>query len=345
MTLALLTCCTKIERDGAQEEMGYTVAVGKSRDTKAGIVTGNVYPTDVPFVSYAYWLPEGYKWQTNRRDAQEYLSNVTVSHQLDGTWKETDQSYYWPEVGSLSFISYSPADMGLTGDEKLTVSNMEFNLQNYNVKNHQDVDFMVADPVHDQRGGKVSTVFRHKLARVIVKAALAPSEDKFSVRITGLSFTNMAVKGDYQLSSLTQEVTSAWTEDLVNTQDMIVVKADSPVTLNMSSDPMQPLDPQIISRFNGEGAFLKNGELVIPQFHANGSALEIKYDELKDDGSIEEAGLTKTIPLTEIQGSYRWEQNKVYTYSLVFFKGSIPIKFTASVGEWGDQTGNEVIIN
>lgn len=351
MILALLTCCTKIERDGVQEELGYNVAVGKPRVTKAGIITGSEYPETESFASYAYWLSEGKSWQVNRTEAVEYLSGVTVSRQNDGTWKNTTQSYYWPEAGSLSFISHSPADLGLiaTDDETLTVSSSGLILENYNVKNHPGIDFMVADPVYDQTGGTVSTLFRHKLARVIVKAALAPSEDKFTVIITGLRFTNLAVKGDYKLSYSQSGYRESWAENKEDRRDMVVIDAvadeKNSVTLGMSDNPMSPLPPQTVSRLDGKGDFLMNGELVIPQFHVAGSALEITYDELKADGTVEKTGINKSIMLTEIQGSNSWEQNKVYTYSLVFFKGSIPIKFTASVGEWGDQTGNEVIIN
>lgn len=349
MTLALLTCCTKIERDGVQEELGYTVAVGKPRATKAGIITGSEYPETESFASYAYWLSEGKSWQDHRTEAVEYLSGVTVSRQTDGTWKKTDQSYYWPKAGSLSFISHSPANLELSEGERLTVSNSGLNLENYNVKNHPGIDFMVADPVYDQTGGTVSTLFRHKLARVIVKAALAPSEDKFTVRITGLRFTNLAVKGDYKLSYSQSGYRESWAENKEDRRYMVVIDAvadeKNAVTLGMSDNPMSPLPPQTVSRLDGKGDFLMNGELVIPQFHVAGSALEITYDELKADGTVEKTGINKSIMLTEIQGSNSWEQNKVYTYSLVFFKGSIPIKFTASVGEWGDQTGNEVIIS
>ena len=168
LAIGVVTSCTKFEQAGDTTDnirISYNVVSPKPS------VKSSAYPTSTPFVSYAWYLPNGKSWQTKAdRDAsQAYISSAEISYQ-DGKWYDSSTSYYWPKAGSLTFMSYSPA-----GIPNVSVDQNEgVKFSDWDVDANPTTDLMVADVAMDKTANETSgsftgvpTIFRHKLASVV----------------------------------------------------------------------------------------------------------------------------------------------------------------------------------
>lgn len=194
---ALLCACSKNEQAGVPQHL-ICYDVVQLRGTKAA----ETYPTNRPFISYAFMLPGGKTWADNKAEAQTYIAGATVSYN-GGLWYDQSQAYYWPSAGSLSFFSYSPEALrnSTTVDKTNGVT-----ISGWDVNANQTVDIMVADVIMDQTAKSsvgvytgVPTVFRHKLSQ-LVKFEFNTLQDYSSTTkfyVTGISLNNIKQKGTY----------------------------------------------------------------------------------------------------------------------------------------------------
>src|SRR5574344_35714 len=345
MTAALvLAGCTKIENTvNTREGIDYIVAVGTTKSTKA-VVTGTSYPVTESFVSSAYYLAEGKFWSTNKADAVPYLENLVISYQapaspaIAGVWRNTAKSYYWPEAGSLTFFAYSPSGIGAT------ISKDGVALSNYNVTSNQDKDFMVAAVSENQKGNTtnvsgsaqngVPTVFTHKLARVVVKAALdnTPSDPSQTYAlIKSVKFTNIYTTGSYSGAN------DLWTPDTSTGTDMQIYSSTTGRRITSSS-------PALVSATAA-------GALVLPQRHDSKtvkSRLVIDYCVYKNGVVVTDyrTGSTNgvfTITLDDLS-STSWLKNSFITYTLTFNTDLKPIQFTTDTYNWSTGSGDMTIV-
>ena len=163
-----MSSCTKFEQGGA---LGDKAQVSYNVITQKQSVKSSAYPTATPFVSYAWYLPDGKNWTNNRADAQMYINKANISYQ-NSMWYDATMTYYWPLTGSLSFLSYSPADIP---DANVSADNSEgIKFINWDVHENPTVDLMVADIAMNKSDNETSgsftgvpTIFRHKLASVV----------------------------------------------------------------------------------------------------------------------------------------------------------------------------------
>ena len=82
--ICLAFSCAKIEQTGdvvADKQISYNVISQKQS------VKSTTYPTNTPFISYAWLLPTGKSWdnEIDRISAQTYINKATIQHQ-DGRW-------------------------------------------------------------------------------------------------------------------------------------------------------------------------------------------------------------------------------------------------------------------
>lgn len=160
----LTLSCTKVEQsESVQSQICYNVV--QCTQTKAA----GLYPTNVPFVSSAFYLENGKTWAANRSEAKPYIENAIIS--FDGTnWRDKDHSYYWPRAGKLTFFSYSPqaikASTQIDRNSGITITGWDVNA-------HQDVDIMIADVQTEQTANQIGgtytgvpTIFRHALSKI-----------------------------------------------------------------------------------------------------------------------------------------------------------------------------------
>ena len=97
-----LGCCTKIEQQSGptdNTEISYQVISGRTKAPE--------YPKTVPFVSSAWYLPQGKKWDAHKEDAQPYISSAVIGYDPATNVFKAATPYYWPKKGSLTFMAYS----------------------------------------------------------------------------------------------------------------------------------------------------------------------------------------------------------------------------------------------
>ena len=168
--ICLTFSCAKIEQTGGgmdKKLIRYDVVQDRSSATKAA----GAYPSGETFAAYAWYLPEGMKWSTDKADAQLYINEAQVSYDgISNSWYDKTKTYYWPKTGALTFFSISP--YSVASAVELT-QNYGFWISDWNVHEHQDADIMVSDIQTDKNANEtygsftgVPTVFRHKLSMI-----------------------------------------------------------------------------------------------------------------------------------------------------------------------------------
>lgn len=168
LALTLLSGCTKIEQREAEPVPVSWQVIQDSPSTKA-----EAYDTNDKFLSWAWYLPNGKTWATNRAVSQLYINAAKISFVSgENCWRDASAHYYWPKAGALSFFAVSPSSLGsavtCTAADGIKISNWDVNAK-------QDTDIMVADLATDKSANETSigawqtgvpTVFRHKLTKV-----------------------------------------------------------------------------------------------------------------------------------------------------------------------------------
>ncbi len=171
------------------------------------------FDTHNVFASWAYYLPKGSTWDTRATGVtpQEYIVGRTISHQTDGTWKETGKTYYWPkDGGKLTFFAYSLNcnNLTLTGGDSHFTCNAGTGISGaIDLTANKNTDFMVADIAKDKEANEtaysfngVPTLFKHKLSKVActVKKAADYPKVKFELnKIEFLSVSHYATYGQF----------------------------------------------------------------------------------------------------------------------------------------------------
>ncbi len=202
-----LGCCTKIvQQSGPTDntEISYQVISGR---TKAPL---EAYPTTVPFVSSAWYLPQGKKWAANKADAQLYISSAVISYDSATRVFKAETPYYWPKKGSLTFMAYSldktnspayspeSAKIQITKDKGVEVTGWATN------GSDKRIDLMVADIVKDKSASGTSygmvgvpIIFRHILSKVAVTAFIEKEEPGKEIYLNRIIFRNVYGKADF----------------------------------------------------------------------------------------------------------------------------------------------------
>ena len=348
--LAVSCVKTQILPDGARDRHAIS---WQTVQTKAA-----PYSPATPFVSWAWYLPEGKYWVNSHSDAELYINGDTVSFDQDRKVWSTGTPYYWPEAGRLSFMSLSPANIG---DKAVCSAENGIVIADYDVKKGdcQDIDLMVADVVSDLNANipdangtefnGVPTVFRHKLARITgirfntdadyaIKSGngshLKGSKRFFinSISILGLNTVGTYTSGPAvngtdpgSWSNLSGQNDFQWTERI----SQEIVYSDTEPTPVPRIDSEKPL-------------------VVLPQTLSDGSSLRINYtirtyyDDSPDgkDINFSEEKVEETIKLSAIMDMFAI--NSQTTFDIIV--GLKEIQWSASVSEWEDRTGSETTI-
>ena len=233
--LVLAASCVKNEvREVSMHGDGqilYNPAPLRSMTTKA--VQTIDFPTTSTFGSCAWYLPGDNKWDDHHAAAATatvvptpYIPTSEISNN-EGQWKAWDsgKSYYWPMNGSLTFISWAPADLldkvdasnnklnSVTREEGFKITNWKMeNTPGYGIvpptseggvsTTDPNVDILLSytkDCTRNTANGKVPTVFSHLLCKVKVVATLAKplGTDEKPREITSVTLSNIYTKANY----------------------------------------------------------------------------------------------------------------------------------------------------
>lgn len=239
--LVLAASCVKNEvREVSMHGDGqilYNPAPLRSMTTKADVQTTK-FPTSSTFGSCAWYLPGDNKWDDHHAAAATatvvptpYIPTSEISYDdASKVWRNKDNKYYWPMNGSLTFISWAPADLldkvdasnnklnSVTREEGFKITNWKMeNTPGYGIvpptseggvsTTDPNVDILLSytkDCTRNTANGKVPTIFSHLLCKVKVEARLA--NDKVEQKIIeSVTLTNIYTKGDYVAGEWTNQ--------------------------------------------------------------------------------------------------------------------------------------------
>ena len=319
-----LGCCTKIvQQSGPTDntEISYQVISGR---TKAPL---EAYPKTVPFVSSAWYLPQGKKWDANKADAQLYISSAVIRYDDATDVFKATTPYYWPKKGSLTFMAYSldktnsPAYSPETGKIRITKDGVVVKDWATNGSDKR-IDLMVADIVKDKSANGTSygmvgvpIVFRHILSKVAVTAFIEKAETGKEIYLNEIVFRNVYGKADFN--------GSVWTNrgdvhDVVNNLPAIPLESKKKTIIETML-----LIPQSLSAVGTRG----NVEMVI-------------YYTIKDNGVSKD----ENVVISLNNHGAAWERGKYTEYQIIFGTSDNPIDFGGSVSDWTGYGNTDIVI-
>lgn len=321
-----LGCCTKIvQQSGPTDntEISYQVL---SNRTKAPL---EAYPTTVPFVSSAWYLPQGKKWDANKADAQLYISSAVISYDPATNVFKAATPYYWPKKGSLTFMAYSlksdmayspePDKIKITKDKGVEITGWETN------GSDKRIDLMVADIVKNKSANGTSygmvgvpIVFRHILSKVAVTAFIEKAEPGKEIFMNKIIFHNVYGKADFNGSE--------WT-NRGDVHDVNVDLTRAPIKLGIDKKNIietMLLIPQSLSAI---GTTRGNVEM------------EIHYT-INDNGTSKD----EHVIISLNQHGAAWERGKYTEYQIIFGTSDHPIDFEGSVSDRTGYGNTDIVI-
>lgn len=311
-----LGCCTKIvQQNGPMDntEISYQVI---SNRTKAPL---EAYPTTVPFVSSAWYLPQGKKWDANKADAQLYISSAVISYDPATNVFKAATPYYWPKKGSLTFMAYSPesAKIQITKDNGVVITDWKTN------GSDKRIDLMVADIVENKSANGTSygmvgvpIVFRHILSKVAVTAFIEKAEPGKEIFLNRIIFHNVYGKADFNGSEWTNR---GDVHDVDNTLPAIKLGPDKKTIIETML-----LIPQSLSAI---GTTRGNVEMEI-------------YYTINDNGTSKD----EHVIISLNQHGAAWERGKYTEYQIIFGTSDKPIDFVGSVHDWTGHESTDIVI-
>ena len=312
-----LGCGAKIEQQSGptdNTEISYQVISGRTKAPE--------YPRTVPFVSSAWYLPQGKKWDANKADAQPYISSAVISYDGATNKFKAETPYYWPKKGSLTFMAYSldktnsPAYLPEPGKIQITKKGVEVTGWATNGSDKK-IDLMVADIVKDKSANGTSygmvgvpIVFRHILSKVAVTAFIEKEESGEEISLNRIIFRNVYGKADFNGSE--------WT----NRGDVHVIDNKLTPAIELKTDKQNIIETMLLIPQN-----LSNVEMVI-------------YYTIKDNGVSKDENVTISLN----QHGAAWERGKYTEYQIIFGTSDHPIDFEGSVSDWTDYGNTDIVI-
>lgn len=319
-----LGCCTKIvQQSGPTDntEISYQVISGRTKALEK-------YPETVPFVSSAWYLPQGKKWAANKADAQLYISSAVIGYDHATNVFKAATPYYWPKKGSLTFMAYSldktnsPAYSPETGKIQITKEGVVVKDWATNGSDKR-IDLMVADIVKDKSANGTSygmvgvpIVFRHILSKVAVTAFIEEGESGKEIYLNEIIFRNVYGKADFNGAEWTNR-------DNVHDIDN---KLTTAIKLGIDKTHIietMLLIPQSLSTVGTRG----NVEM------------EIHYT-INDNGAIK----NEHVVISLNKHGAAWERGKYTEYQIIFGTSDHPIDFEGSVSDWTDYGNTDIVI-
>lgn len=324
----LTLSCTKVEQaESAQAQISYNVV--QYTQTKAA----GEYPTNVPFVSSAFYLEDGKTWAANRSEAKPYIENAIISYDLTRTsWHDADHAYYWPRAGKLTFFSYSPQAIK---DYTQIDRNSGITITDWDVNSHKDVDIMIADVQTDQTANQnvgtytvVPTIFRHALSKISVFTfnlhkdyANGHSSGSYNngdvvFILKSIAINNMPQKGSYSNTMPSESNIGAWNKAADGVYSYTWYSNDSGITIPYSESTPLAIPANGLSPYS---------ELyLLPQLYPadGGPSLEITYTKRTYSGpdSYLETPITASVSFYDLFAStgHRLVINRNLTFNIVF---------------------------
>ena len=365
--LVLAASCVKNEvREVSMHGDGqilYNPAPLRSMTTKADVPP---FPTNSKFGSCAWYLPGDNKWDDHHAAAATatvvptlYIEPSVISNK-DGQWKAWDskKTYYWPMNGSLTFISWAPADLldkvdasnnklnSVTREEGFKITNWKMeNTPGYGIvpptseggvsTTDPNVDILLSYTKDCTRrntaNGEVPTIFSHLLCKVKVEARLAkPLEtDENPWKVTSVILSDIYTKGDY----------STYVKDESNKITLSKLWRNQSDRRSYEYKPTNPVSVKYGEGGIGTGAVIFPETLFMPQFlteRAEGNSTTLPMITIECENGKGEKQTLKGLLYKNASSLSVWNQGKSITYVITIGNETAYIDFTANVDGWSE---------
>ena len=365
--LILAASCVKNEvREVSMHGDGqilYNPAPLRSMTTKA--VQTIDFPTTSTFGSCAWYLPGDNKWDDHHAAAATatvvptpYIPTSEISYDdASKVWRNKDNKYYWPMNGSLTFISWAPADLldkvdasnnklnSVTREEGFKITNWKMeNTPGYGIvpptseggvsTTDPNVDILLSytkDCTRNTANGKVPTVFSHLLCKVKVEARLAkPLEtDENPWKVTSVILSDIYTKGDY----------STYVKDESNKITLSKLWRNQSDRRSYEYKPTNPVSVKYGEGGIGTGAVIFPETLFMPQFlteRVEGNSTTLPMITIECENGKGEKQTLKGLLYKNASSLSVWNQGKSITYVITIGNETAYIDFTANVDGWSE---------
>lgn len=341
-----LASCVKNEpaKVDSQKEITFTTPV-LAVPTKTQEIQETVYPTYAPSFGVYGWYVAGATYDASA--ATEYMRNIEVKHKAsinetdddgdEGAWI-SDNAYYWPKQGSITFDAYSPYDNVntlVTCDKANGLTITGFGVTN--VLDDQ-VDLLYSTRAYDKTSSKGTTndkydgvdiVFNHALSVVQFTAKTAENySSTTTIKVTKIQIVDALTKATFKqnVDNSTKTDAPKWTSYTADKATFTSLdKAEDAVTALSTTPAVRGVSMIVLPQ-----DFTASTKLYVEYYIQTGSSAPIKQTfeiSLNDSGfSYTEGGSPVTVT--------GWEIGKRYTYNLVI--GLDKIYFAPSVTDWTD---------
>ena len=347
LCFAILTLsCTKVEQSGAAPQISYNVV--QCTQTKAA----GLYPTNVPFVSSAFYLDNGKTWAANRSEAKPYIENAIISYDENRTsWHDADHAYYWPRAGKLTFFSYSP--QAIQASTKID-RNSGITITGWDVNSNQNIDIMIADVQTDQTANQtggtytgVPTIFRHALSKISgftfnLHKDYANGHSSGSYNngdvvfiLKSIVIKNMPQKGTYSNTMPSESNIGAWNKAADGIYSYTWYSNKDGITIPYSTSDPLPVPA------NGLSPYSELYLLPQPYPEDGGPSLEITYTKRTYTGNgknnYTDSPITASVSFYDLFAStgHRLVINRNLTFNIVFNIDSNLITWAPDQQDWG----------
>lgn len=339
----------------------YNPAPLRSMTTKANVQMPP-FPTTSTFGSCAWYLPGDNKWDDHHAAAATatvvptlYIEPSVISYDEDSkVWRNEGKTYYWPMNGSLTFISWAPADLldrvddsknklnSVTREEgfKITGWKME-NTPGYGVvvttsesgvtTDPKNVDILLSytkDCARNTANGKVPTMFSHLLCKVKVEATLAKplGGNEKPREITSVRLSNIYTKANYSTYVKDDVLKNKLWRDQDRLMDYVYPQPDG-------TSPSPTMEVTY-----GKNTVIFPETMFLPQYlKEEGRTDRPKISiMLKDSTTPIEGYLCNDKILNSLSV---WNQGKSITYVITVGNETAEIDFTAKVDGWSEYDG------
>ena len=338
----------------------YNPAPLRSMTTKADVPTPPAFPTSSTFGSCAWYLPGDNKWDDHH--AAEKTATVVPTPYIptseisckEGQWKAWDsgKTYYWPMNGSLTFISWAPADLldkvdasnnklnSVTCEEGFKITGWTMRPEpGYGIVTSEggvattdpNLDILLSytkDCTRNTAKGKVLTKFSHLLCKVKVVATLAKplGANEKPREITSVRLSNIYTKANYSTYVKDDVLKNKLWRDQDRLMDYVYPQPDG-------TSPSPTMEVTY-----GKNTVIFPETMFLPQY-------------LKEEGRTDRPKISimlkdSTTPIegylynNQIQTSLSvWNQGKSITYVITIGDETADIDFTASVDGWSEYDG------
>lgn len=292
--------------------------------------------TFAPVNSNITLLPENYT---------VYMNNVLCSYKGgnvddnkgEGTWR-SDENYYWPKNGKITFSAYYPADAKVAVDaiKGITIADYEINDAT------KQVDLMYSGRVFDRVSSTetddnetydgVDLVFNHALSAADFSVKTAADYGTDAIKVYSVKIVDACSKGDFAEGYTTGQKT-----DVLETKWS---NQSATVSYTVSGTTVSPTETSA-----------KIGEtcILLPQTFSENIKVVVSYGiKYKDGDATKYLQQTAEFPLkgttdTNNKEIYGWEMGKWYHYTLTFTLDTI--YFAPSVKDWVDVNVKDFVVS